>query len=693
METFGLAPQTPFEKFAFVAALALVVFFALRKSSVPIFEFLVNDFQIWFSESQLRGIFKPAFNAGDLPQPVAEDPLAAYADDEAFTHLRAGFIADLAATSPGPAADQLPAAENGQEPKPPGDPLKEFFAWVPEHLVRLRGSHQKISRGPSSALSQETIHEFWSRMGELKKRASLPELLPVRQMAAALEGMIKQMGERAQDVTISTQRTLAGGMDLLKELCAGVQNVERLTNSPFRMLVVDDDPICRVAVTYALKKAFDQPDLAEDGPSALALATREAYDVIFLDVQMPGMDGFELCSKIHETSVNPVTPVVFVTSMNDFNARAKSSVSGGSEVIGKPFLSFEIAVKALTLSLRHRLGSDARIAKASQEALPTQKPAVNGGVAAAASVPAQVLKVEPPGGAGQSPSGPVVNQVAEPSPKDGLAALCAQASSTLSRLQEQLQKVGQTTEEPTRWKALAKSYIEIQSLARALAQSELHPAFQLCSALAGLFQKLQKNPKNATPTTLGTLSASVDLLGDLCARGISADLGAKPAMSILVVDDDPLTRRAITGALQVAFLRPDNAESGEAALALAAEKSFDVIFMDVQMPGMDGFTACSRIHDTAPNLATPVIFVTSHTDAKSRAQSTLCGGSDFIIKPFSSVEITVLALTYALRARLNRANNSGQNATGENVSPVRQKSQPNASRPEVNQKQSDVAVV
>lgn len=85
--------------------------------------------------------------------------------------------------------------------------------------------------------------------------------------------------------------------------------------------------------------------------------------------------------------------------------------------------------------------------------------------------------------------------------------------------------------------------------------------------------------------TLGTAAAAIDVLNDLCSKGVRPDLATTPAVNILVVDDEPLTRRAIVGALQTAFLKPDSAESGEAALALAREKTFDVIFLDVQMPG------------------------------------------------------------------------------------------------------------
>jgi two-component system sensor histidine kinase BarA len=117
------------------------------------------------------------------------------------------------------------------------------------------------------------------------------------------------------------------------------------------VLAVDDDPISRNAISFALRKALSPPELAEHGEAALALATLKAYDVIFLDVQMPRMDGFEVCTRIHDTLPNRTTPVVFVTCHSDFDARAQSTLSGGNDLIGKPFLTFEITVKALTLAL------------------------------------------------------------------------------------------------------------------------------------------------------------------------------------------------------------------------------------------------------------------------------------------------------------------------------------------------------
>ncbi len=83
------------------------------------------------------------------------------------------------------------------------------------------------------------------------------------------------------------------------------------------------------------------------------LAERK-FDLVFLDVDMPGMNGFELCTKLRALHRNKTTPVVFVTSLTDFESRANSTMSGGNDLIAKPFLFIELTVKALVYILRGR---------------------------------------------------------------------------------------------------------------------------------------------------------------------------------------------------------------------------------------------------------------------------------------------------------------------------------------------------
>jgi len=67
------------------------------------------------------------------------------------------------------------------------------------------------------------------------------------------------------------------------------------------------------------------------------------------------MNGFELCTKLRALPAYKKTPVVFVTSLTDFESRANSTISGGNDFIAKPFLFMELAVKALLYVFRSQL--------------------------------------------------------------------------------------------------------------------------------------------------------------------------------------------------------------------------------------------------------------------------------------------------------------------------------------------------
>jgi len=134
--------------------------------------------------------------------------------------------------------------------------------------------------------------------------------------------------------------------------------------------VVDDEAISRRAVTYALEKAR-LPCIAVENPeAALGMLGENIYDLVFLDVDMPGMNGFELCTKLRALARNKTTPVVFVTSLTDFESRANSTMSGGNDLIAKPFLFMELAVKALVYVLRGRLAQAAAVKAATSAPTP-----------------------------------------------------------------------------------------------------------------------------------------------------------------------------------------------------------------------------------------------------------------------------------------------------------------------------------
>jgi PleD family two-component response regulator len=206
-------------------------------------------------------------------------------------------------------------------------------------------------------------------------------------------------------------------------------------------------------------------------------------------------------------------------------------------------------------------------------------------------------------------------------------------------------------------------YRKVHALTGSAGLAGLHDISQMAAALEVLLKELYEKPKNINASTLRTVAASIDFVGELVTKGTDCDLIQGNPVNILVVDDEILSRRAVTYALEKANLKAQSVEEPQVALTLASEQVFDLIFLDVQMPGMDGFELCTKIRTLPNNKNTPVIFVTSLTDFKSRARSSLSGGTDLIAKPFMFIELSVKALTYVLRGRLMKIKSPTGNTT------------------------------
>ena len=520
--------------------------------------------------------------------------------------------------------------------------VEKFLEQAPECLGNIRQALRALGRSGNEVEWQAALVQLPQHFTTLKERANFWEMRPVWQLSSALELLAGRIAEKPKDATPSTLRTISAAFDLLQTLCAPGIRPNLIIDPPIKVLAVDDNPLCLRALLFALQKANFVPEVAGDGIKALALATDQAYDVIFMDIQMPEMDGLTACKRIHETEANADTPVVFVTIQSDFHTRAQSTVIGGCDLMAKPFLVFELAVKALTVTMRKRL-------QLQNSHMPGQQDSTAPEAARMAIVTAMVeaRRSEPVAVTEGTATAEPRHKVDETG-HDFLDA----AQGHLVAMREVLEEVGRAPDETKRQEHLGDLYLRVHQFATEAGMAGLPLAARVGSALEALLKKIYEKPGRATASSRNTIATALDLLDDLRVPGRRQKLADDSPVHLLVVDDEPLARRAITGALQLAFDKPDSAADGTAALALATQKSYDVIFTDVQMPGLDGFGLCAELRATGPNRTTPVVFITSQDDGDAREQARRSGGSDFIAKPCLPAEITLKALTFIIRKRL-----------------------------------------
>lgn len=168
-------------------------------------------------------------------------------------------------------------------------------------------------------------------------------------------------------------------------------------------------------------------------------------------------------------------------------------------------------------------------------------------------------------------------------------------------------------------------------------------------ALATDGMLLLTNANESTSTDASTPGASQVTAASPANNAHHADTGH--GRSVLIVDDSLPVRIQLKPPLEKAFDHVDVAETGEEALELLAQRTYDLVLLDVILPGIDGYETCKRIKKDPRHVDTPVVMLTSNSSPADKVKGKLAGCETYLIKPVkAAVFETVLYGLVATRA-------------------------------------------
>jgi two-component system alkaline phosphatase synthesis response regulator PhoP len=120
--------------------------------------------------------------------------------------------------------------------------------------------------------------------------------------------------------------------------------------APARILVVDDEAHLATGIRENLEAEGYQAEVAHDGLAGLERVRGEPFDLLLLDVMMPGMDGLELCDQLRRDGIQ--TPVLFLTVKGEAADRVRGFEAGGDDYLTKPFHLKELLLRVAAILRR-----------------------------------------------------------------------------------------------------------------------------------------------------------------------------------------------------------------------------------------------------------------------------------------------------------------------------------------------------
>lgn len=119
-------------------------------------------------------------------------------------------------------------------------------------------------------------------------------------------------------------------------------SVDAEQNFLARVMVIDDSKTIRVTAETILKKEGYEVFTATNGFEAMSVITDTKPDIIFVDIMMPRLDGYQTCKLIKNNSYFRNTPVIMLSSKDSLFDRARGRVAGSEQHINKPFTKSEL---------------------------------------------------------------------------------------------------------------------------------------------------------------------------------------------------------------------------------------------------------------------------------------------------------------------------------------------------------------
>ncbi len=402
-----------------------------------------------------------------------------------------------------------------------------------------------------------------------------------------------------------------------------------------KILIVEDDLVITKIWQMLLQGKGVQVDNALNGETAIDKLKRTKPDLVLLDLMLPRISGLEVLKFIRAHPPIQATPVFVLTNSCQSNMVKAAWEAGATKCLFKADCSLE----QLWTEVCAHITIETEAAAPSKEVVSSESnsrsPAISSSLRAIESSADLAL---------------FQAEVRQTFQQNGLQ--------TLANLRGQLQALIRNDDANARHAQLLDLCRTVHALTTSAGLARFNRMAQMAGALETLLRELHEEPININPSSLRTLALAVDFLSTLFNLTSQTEPEEVSTPLIMVVDDELISRWTVCSALELANLKPIGLEDPNLALAVLKQNQFDLVILDVGMPGKSGFELCAELRAMPTNTKTPVIFVTGMTDFEVRARSMLSGGNDFIAKPFLLVELAVKALIFLLQGQIKAASKS-----------------------------------
>ena len=398
--------------------------------------------------------------------------------------------------------------------------------------------------------------------------------------------------------------------------------------APVRVLVVEDDAVNRDVASMMLHHFGCTVTAVDSGPAALQAVRDGSHDIVVMDCRMLDMDGLETTRRLRGGEAGPKgieIPIIALTAQAFVTDREACLGAGMNDFLTKP-----VDASRLMSALQRWLAP--QVASALKQPLQDPAPPLFRDTEEPAVFDPNVLA-----------DLPMVADGSQPRYGEVVLGMYFRSAPTLLAMVRQAAMEGDVQKALHAAHTLKSSSAAVGALALSACAASAEAALRAGQGdLSGMPQRLEKELERLC-AALGRPCEALPALGGALGKA------GQQASRVLIIDDDPLVREMAAHTLRHAGFDVEEAEEGGQGLALIENAAFDLLLLDVMMPGLDGYEVCRRVRLSRHGRRMPILMLTGLNDSESIELAYEAGATDFIGKP---INWTLLShrVRYSLRA-------------------------------------------
>ena len=402
------------------------------------------------------------------------------------------------------------------------------------------------------------------------------------------------------------------------------------------ILFVENDPVSLAIYQKRLEREGFHLECAPDGQAALDVLSEHAPDLVLLDLMLPKVSGADVLKFMQADPRLTTVPVIIFSNAPLTEVPPDSPLAQGTKRLLKSDCTFPKLLETIQETLAAAPEFVVIEADKKSSTKPAAANAANNGNGASKGVRSNV----PPAPDARTE---VTEQRAE---------FLKEAMAVMPKIREHSMGYIKAPESAASQTHLSGLHQRVHLLNTSAAQADCARVALLTNAFDALLSGIVDKPSMVTPSMLQSIAQAVDCMDGLLKNNDGYSVGPPFQAKVLVVDDDTVCNHVNVTSLKRANFDTVGVKDPVAALSLLETTQFDLVVLDVNMPGMTGFDVCEKLRRLPHCKKTPVIFVTGFSNFDNRKQSVLSGGNDFVSKPVSPLELALKVTVNLIKARV-----------------------------------------